>query len=352
MTRRDWEQRLPDGVRIEGRHRDSFTLGVALPVSDDGLWLMRCPQHPDDHVFKIVVTQNTHADQTSDLYCPYCGHHEDEIWAFAPDQKATLQVAARAAAEQYVAAEIGDMFGKAFGGRSRSRSRRSRFNLDITYKPARPPARRTLPTFEVEETRRTMQCGVCTEKFAVYGLALYCPNCGQMAPAQQFTKLLRVQQDRVASLDALPLEHKQALAESGVLNSNYESTLKDGFSALETYLRARFTNDAPTVPLNGKGAIFQRLDEAATLYRDHLGVDLPALVGPDGWSHLLRVAAFRHLLVHNAGIVDAKFLARLPDWPQQPGQKVQVSENDARRFLKLLASLAAAVQPARPTADG
>lgn len=343
MTRRDWEQRLPEGVRMQDRDKDSFTLGVTLPGGEDGLWLMRCPQHPTDHVFKIVVTQNEDADETSDLYCPYCGHHEDELWPFAPDQEARLQTAAQAAAEQYIAAELNNMLSKAFGGRSRSSSRRSGFSIEMTYKPGRPPPRRTLPTFEVEETRRTMQCGVCDERFAVYGLALYCPNCGQMAPAQQFAELIRVQQDRLAALDALSADHRQALADSGVLTTIYESTLKDGFSALETYLKGRFTTDAPTVSLNRKGAVFQRLDDAADLYHDHLGVDLPALVGFDSWTHLARVAALRHLLVHSAGIVDSKFLNRLPDWPQQVGQKVHINEHDAHRFLEVLADLAAAV---------
>lgn len=347
MTRRDWEHRLPDGVRIQNYSKNSFTLGVPLPVGDDGLWLMRCPQHPTDHVFKIVVNQNEDADETSGLYCPYCGHYEDDAWEFAPDQAAVAGAAAHAVAEQYVAAELDAMMNRVFGGRSaRPSSRRSGISIKMTYKPGSPPPRRTLPTFEVEETRRTMQCGACDEQFAVYGLALYCPNCGQMAPAQQFAELVRVQQDRLAALEALPAVHKQALADSGVLTATYESTLKDGFGALETYLKSRFVTDAPTVSLGGKGAVFQRLNEAAALYRAHLNVDLPALVGSDGWTHLARIAAIRHVLVHNAGTVDAKFLERIPDWPQQVGQKVHVSEHDARRFLEVLTDLAAAVKPA------
>lgn len=343
MMRRGWEQRLPDGVHMQRRDNDSFTLGVTLPGGEDGLWLMRCPQHPTDHVFKIVVAQNEDADETSELYCPYCGHHELKVWAFAPDQKARLEAAARAASEQFIAAELNAMLGNAFGGMSGSSSRRPGFSIEMTYELGSPPPRRTLPTFEVEETRRTMQCGACDERFAVYGLALYCPTCGQMAPAQQFAELIRVQQDRLAALDALPPDHKRSLADSGVLTATYESTLKDGFSALETYLKGRFTTDAPSVSLNGRGAVFQRLDDAADLYRDHLGVDLPALVGPDGWAHLARVAVIRHVLVHNAGTVDTKLLNRLPAWPQEVGQKVIVSEHDARRFLEALTDLAAAV---------
>ncbi len=343
MTR-EWERRLPDGVRMESRDRDGFRLGVSLPVGDDGLWPMRCPQHPDDHIFKIPVTQNDDAESSA-LYCAYCGHYEDDLWAFAPEQRAVMTAAATAAAEQYVAAELNDLLGRAFGGRSRPSSRRSGFSVDIGYKPGRPPSRRALPSFEIEETRRTMQCEICQEQFAVYGLAIYCPNCGQLAPAQQFGELVRVQQERLAALDAVADEHKRSLAESGVLTANYESTIKDGFTALETYLKARFVTDAPDVSLAGKGAVFQRLDDAAGLYRDHLDVDLRVLVTGDGWRHLIRVAAIRHVLVHNAGVVDAKFLDREPDWPQKPGQRLHVSESDARRFLSILVQLAVAVGP-------
>lgn len=88
---------MPEGVRIQGRDTDSFTLGVALPGGADGLWLIWCPQHPTDHLFKIVVTQTEDADETSDLYCPYCGHHETEVWPFAPDKRARLDAAAEGA---------------------------------------------------------------------------------------------------------------------------------------------------------------------------------------------------------------------------------------------------------------
>jgi Zn finger protein HypA/HybF involved in hydrogenase expression len=346
MTRRDWERRLPEGVRIEGRDHASFTLGVELPTSGDDLWLMRCPAHPKEHVFKIRVTQGEDGEGSSDLYCPYCGHHERDVWPFAPGQQARLEAAAQAAAEQYVAAELDAMLGKALGGRSRASSRRSAISVQLTYKPAKPPSRRVLPTFEVEETRRTMQCGACNERFAVYGLALYCPSCGQLAPTQQFSELVRVQRERLAAMDTFPAELKQALKESGALSSTQESTIKDGLTALETYLKARFIADAPAVSLKGKGNVFQRLNEAAELYRDHLGVDLPSLVGPAGWSDLLRVAAIRHVLVHNAGIVDDRFLAIQRGWPQHVGQRIQVSTDDTDRFLEILEGLAVAVAPA------
>lgn len=337
MTQSDWERRLPDGVRLESRGGSGFRLGVSLPVGKDGLWPMRCPQHPLEHIFKIAISQNDGAKSTA-LYCPYCGHREDDLWAFAPEQHAVMMAAARAAAEQYVVAALNDMLGNAFGGRAASSSHRS----GVSYTSGRSPSRRTLPTIEIDETRRTMQCGMCQEQFAVYGLAIYCPNCGRMAPAQQFSELLRVQVDRLAALNALADDQRRSLAEGGVLTANYESTIKDGFTALETYLNARFASEAPTVSLYGRGAIFQRLDDAADLFADHLNVDLRALTG-NRWQQLLRIAAIRHVLVHNAGVVDAKFLDRAPDWPQHIGQRLHVTQSDARGFLFILVDLAAAI---------
>lgn len=337
MTKRDWERRLPDGVHLAGRNTSGFRLGVSLPVGDDGLWPMRCPEHPDDHIFKIQVTQSE-AAEGSPLFCPYCGYRADTVWDFAPEQRKRLRAAARAAAEQYVADSMHEMLGKAFGGR-RSSSRRS--GISIEYRPGRAPARRSLPSYEVGETRRTMACQVCQETFAVYGLAIYCPNCGQLAPAQQFAELIRVHRERLAALDALADETKRPLTESGVLGATYESTIKDGFSALETYLKARFVAEAPNVSLTGKGkgAVFQRLDEVASLYREHLDVDLPGLLGSDGWETLLTSAAMRHVLVHNSGIIDDPFLKRLPHWPQSAGQRLQIRQQTAVEFLDLLEHL-------------
>jgi len=37
MAKREWEQRLPDGVRMASDDSDGFRLGVSLPVGDDGM---------------------------------------------------------------------------------------------------------------------------------------------------------------------------------------------------------------------------------------------------------------------------------------------------------------------------
>ncbi len=48
-----------------------------------------------------------------------------------------------------------------------------------------------------------MTCTSCAETYAVYGLAIYCPACGLLAPAQQLATLIAVQRDRITALDNL-----------------------------------------------------------------------------------------------------------------------------------------------------
>ena len=72
-------------------------------------------------------------------------------------------------------------------------------------------------------------------------------------------------------------------------------------------------------------------------------MDLEAAVGAQVWAALLQAAAIRHVLTHNAGVIDAKFLTRVTDWPQRVGERLQVRRADADRFLDVLEQFAAAV---------
>jgi hypothetical protein len=123
----------------------------------------------------------------------------------------------------------------------------------------------------------------------------------------------------------------------------YESTFKDGFGALETYLKDRFLQEAKNVTKPPATTTFQRLQDTNELYKQHLGVDLEAAVGAHVWAALLQAAAIRHVLTHNAGVIDAKFLTRVTGWPQRQGKRLQVRRADADRFLDVLEQFAAAV---------
>lgn len=61
-------------------------------------------------------------------------------------------------------------------------------------------------------------------------------------------RLIQMHRDGLAVLDSLPQEIHRGLAESGYLAAILENTIKDGFGALETFLKAWF-DLRPEVPL-------------------------------------------------------------------------------------------------------
>ena len=91
----------------------------------------------------------------------------------------------------------------------------------------------------------------------------------------------------------------------------------------------------------GKGSVFQRLDDASQLYRDHLSIDFPAALGTSDWDRLCVLYGVRHLLTHNNGVVDAKHVTRFPN--SVVGKRVNATSADAREAIKLAQKVISAV---------
>ncbi len=60
----------------------------------------------------------------------------------------------------------------------------------------------------------------------------------------------------------------------------------------------------------GDEEVIQRVQGASERFSNDLGIDLLAGVAPDGIELLTRVFSKRHVLTHNLGLADEKFLAQ------------------------------------------
>jgi hypothetical protein len=153
-----------------------------------------------------------------------------------------------------------------------------------------------------------------------------------------------VQTDVLAHLDGLPSDSRSELEASGVFTKIYEDTVKNAFSALESFLGQVFrchVNNATQVLAN-KGNIFQRLNAASALYQTYLGFALNQL-DPEAWRMLLDGAAMRHLLTHANGIVDERYLQSVPTSSLGLGQRLSVGKSEANAVLESAMRLADAV---------
>lgn len=338
----DWTRRLPDGVHIERHDGQGFVLGVALP-SHEGLHMLVCPVEPDHRFAVELIFAGAGQRTSSQVHCAYCGHQAGPDSFLSPQTRRRLQEAAEAVAYERAADQLATML--------RGVARRSRGTLQ--YKPAsRSAPPRRIFSFDQEATLRTMTCRVCQETTAVFGIALFCPTCGQRAPDEQFAELVGVQRAVITTLADLSDGQRARLEAAGGLTSIYESAIKDVCAALETLLRDVFHRDVPNPDAVLKtakqtGNVFQRLDDAAVLYRDHLHRDLPAALG-DGWTTLTEGMTVRHVLTHNAGLVDARYLTRVPHATQTVGQRVHVGLRQVLDLLDAATALGTLLAPTNP----
>src|SRR4051794_4162267 len=122
---------MPDGVGDIEPNDDGFTAKVSLATDGQGYFGRECPacQGP----FKMHADEYEGLPDDTRLHCPYCGHVDEHSEFMTGAQRARVDAAVDAVAEQYVHGVISDMFGKAF--RSRPASRRSMISVQTRYTP-------------------------------------------------------------------------------------------------------------------------------------------------------------------------------------------------------------------------
>lgn len=332
-ARMSWEHRKPDGVGDIEYTDDGFTTGVSIPLDEDGFLGRECPTC--EGPFKI------HGDDYDALpadpvqTCPYCGHEQDHSSFLTRAQVERVDAAVNAIAEQYVHDALNQMLGKAFGGPKRRSRRGSFISIETSYKPGSPPPIKTLPAIVEDQVRRIVKCSACGNRHAVFSASSFCPICGPRPAAETVLEALAAAREALAVEDRLGEDERETLRAAGVFERFAVDAIESTVSLFEMFARDQFTRRVPDAATHtaGKGNIFQRLDDTTELYVEHAGIDVVELAGAERWERLKRAFGRRHVLTHNGGIVDQKFLDRVPDSGLKLGQRLVIHRADAARAL-------------------
>src|SRR5215216_1071705 len=296
----------PEGVGDIRETHDGFETLISIPTDEDGYFGRECPAC--EAPFKMRHDEYEALPEEIELTCPYCGHREEQSSFMSSAQHARVMAAAEGLAEQWSHEQANDIFSRTFGRRAATPKRSNSFvNVEWSYTPGTPPRVRELPAALEEQTRRIVECSVCGNHHAVYSATSFCPVCGPR-PASA-----RVLEATAAAREALALED--------LLGEDERETLR-------------------------AAGVFERFDDTAELFSEHAGLDLLALAGAERWERLKRAFARRHLLTHKGGIVDQKFLDRVPDSGLKLGQRLVVRRADAAQALDDLDAVVQAVSAA------
>ncbi|MBT8225843.1 MAG: hypothetical protein KJO75_10145 [Dactylosporangium sp.] len=328
---------MPQGAEIVGQQGDVFEMQISIPTDDHGFFGRQCPSC--SQLFRVDSAGYEALPDELELWCVYCGHHAEHSEFMTQQQ---LDRALRAAGDLGVQL-VGQALDGVFDQMTTPRPR-SGFGIEISIRST-PFYPQPLPGIDEEKLIRIRSCGGCALRYAVFGEHRFCPVCGPLPADVVALDALSAETARLDGLANLPADATATLREQGVFTRIWVDTLENLVGVVEPLAAAVFHAAVADADqrVKGKGNVFQRLDDTADLFVAAGYPDLRATLGVAIWQRLGEVWATRHVFTHNDGVVDTKYLAKVPASPVRPGQRLTISEALCRQAISDTVALCQAI---------
>ena len=302
------------------------SIRIEVRPDEKGYLDRQCPNEQCCYVFKVFVA-DLEDKGSEELHCPMCGR------TARLDQWAT-----EAQIEQMREVMVS-------WARSHMTQAANRMFQDVArttgwqYRPGRPVSFVNSPIVQCEEWVLDITCEGCGARFSVIGSAYFCPCCGHNAVGKVFLESLDTVEKQVLAMDRI----KEVLTEQfgpdkaeTMCRAMIEGTLAGIVSAFQKYAESRFTAlSTREVKVND----FQRVADGSQLFRDQVGRGYDTWLTPDELKAMNLMLQRRHLLEHNNGLVDARYLKKTGDTSYTVGQRLVVKPSDAADLLAIVRRL-------------
>jgi hypothetical protein len=207
--------------------------------------------------------------------------------------------------------------------------------VDLEMKSSPPP--HVWKPYE-EILRRDLVCTKCTLDHSVYGLAVWCPDCGEDIFPTHVQGEIRVIEAIVGDVDRRRHELGARVAARDLENaledlvSVFEVTLK---FELRRYRKSKGdTDDQVDAAMKKIGSRLQSVSNAVTIIPP-LCDGIPLFpTGSADEAKLNRVFQKRHPITHNLGVVDRKYIERVRSGEAE-GTEVRVAKEEILETAKI-----------------
>lgn len=292
---------------------------VQLEPDDQGMIGRECPDEECGLYFKLKLGTGLDTEQ---LVCPYCraeGHPSD---FFTQDQ---LEFA-KSVAIQEVVGPILTGFKRDIERLNRRQSKgliRLKFSVD--YKPI------SIQHYFERELETEVLCDNCALEFSVYGVFASCPCCGQLNALRVLLKSLETAKRKLQLSDELTLDEE--------LRQDFiKDALTGSVSAFDAYGKA--VKNVATLFSHSRPNLFQDIEALDA----HLqSARLPAfeeIVGIASWDDIKWFFQARHVYVHNAGVIDDRFVSKQPGFGYLRGRRLPLEPERLLRTIVAVGRLA------------
>lgn len=307
---------------------------ISIPIETDekGYIDKQCPSDQCEFLFKVNEEDWSNIFKDEAIWCPMCRHE-------APaDQWFTIEQVEHAKSEALtvVKGEINNALRSGARKFNRSQPRNSFISMSMEVKGGTQRTY-TLPAKAAEVMQLEIQCDKCSARFAVIGSAYFCPACGTDSAVRTYQdslRKIRAKKDsektvRQALTDAVGRDEAELTC-----RSLRETCLSDGVTAFQKYCEGLY-KPFGKAPFN----IFQRIDDGSELWCSALGKGYESWLTAQELASLKVLYQKRHILAHNEGIIDHRYIEKSGDTTYKPGQRLVVSRSDIEVLLSLLEKL-------------
>ena len=316
--------------RTGGTHA-KMQLGIPLPRTPDGRAYRYSPNgaaYPrhfliGNRVDGFTIDEGKRprmkiAPGSPQTVCPYSGTViADDEFIHPEDRKAALKIV-KEAALQDVRDAFSDMLKNATRG-----------NKYLSYKEA-PRRNRPRPRFGRRDLMRALVCDCCGRDYAVYAIALFCPDCGAPNLDLHFAREVKLVTRQVELAESLGKEDQELAYR--LLGNAHEDVL----TAFEATLKTVYHHGVLLHP-DGTSARpvrndFQNLERGRRRFAEFSFDPFAELTAKERSALELNIQK-RHVIGHNLGVVDSRFAQNASE--AKLGETVKLVAEDIREFATL-----------------
>lgn len=304
-------------------------------LSDEKGYLDRqCPNK--NCLFKFKVNMDDWKEKISDdeVHCPLCGHTDTSDCWYTNEQVEAIKENAKSWAMNYIQNELSKSFEQL------ERSMRHNKFVKITYNPGKPISFVNNPIGAKEEWALDITCEKCGTRYSVIGSAFFCPCCGYNSASNTFNESIDNVLKMVQSIDEmsklLNIQFGQDKAET-MCRSLIENSIGQIVSAFQKFAQCVM------LEISGKEKRvndFQIVDKGSNLFLAETGKGYDEWLSPDELNQMKVYFQKRHIIEHNAGIVDRKYIEQSNDNSYLAGQRIVVKSDEPLELIEIIKKLA------------
>lgn len=306
---------------------------VEIHSDEKGYFDRECPNENCLYQFKISMEDWKNKVFDDEVHCPMCGCIDNADRWWTQQQLEAMREIAVSWAMGYIQDELGKAFKKL------ERSTRNNKYCRITYKPGKKITFINIPIGQMDEWETDITCNQCGTRYSVIGSAFFCPCCGYNSASDSFGESLDSIEKMLDSLEGMKAmltdSYGRDKAET-MTRSMLESSIGDIISAFQKFACCKYEELSQKT---GRVNDFQIIEKGSNLFRQVAGYDYSTWLNGSDLNVMSIMFQRRHLLEHNNGMVDQRYIEKSGDCSYSEGQRIVVRKEDAYNLLRIIKKL-------------